>query len=191
MYQKINIKNVQIDGIDREKDYKICFPDAPVGMTILDIGCNTGFYCLKASDQGATYCLGIDNHQPFLDIAIDAKNKLGFTNIDFINNDVLKMDIKNKFDIILCLNLVHHFKNITDVNYLVKKLYKHTKKQLIFEILECKDKEWSIIENRIKNKKIHLSKTYFERLFPACIISSTKSKVTKGRIFIHIEKGVL
>jgi len=189
-YQKIDIDGIYFDGIDREKDYEICFPVAPSGQSVLDIGCNVGFYCLKAAHQGALFCLGIDNHQEFLDVATDAKNQLGFTNVDFMKKDVLNETLDfGEFDITLCLNLVHHFRNITFVEFLVQKLYKYTKKKLIFEVLECTEGEsWAVIQNRKGNPKIHLSEIFFRQLFPADNITSVKSEVTEGRIFVIIEK---
>lgn len=187
-YQKIDINGFYYDGIDRTEDYKRIFSEKPKGLTILDIGCNNGFYSLKAVSDGANYALGIDNHDKFLEIGKRASRFLGY-NVDFLLLDVLKDKLPNKeFDIVLCLNLVHHFSSIDQVNYLFDELYKRCKKEMVFEVLKCED-IWDIIENDKGNKKIHIGLKYFENKFSENIISFD-SKVTKNRMIIKVLKSI-
>lgn len=187
-YQQINIDGYYYKGIDRIEDYKQMFPIKPEGLTILDIGCNNGFYGLKAISEGAKYVLGIDNNDPFLNIGRNAAKALEYDNIDFMMLNVLTGIIPNrKFDVVLCLNLVHHFKNIDQVNYLFDQLWNRCKDTIIFEVLDCKS-EWEIIANKIGNKKIHLSIDFFLKKYPNCLIEYMDSKVTENRKIIKIIK---
>lgn len=202
-YQKIDINGVYYEGIDRTKDYYNCFPEKPEGLHILDIGCNIGFYCLKAISEGAEYCFGIDNHDIFLNYANEAKDKLGYDrNIDFCQADVLDdsywemmndvvIRIYGHFDVTLCLNLVHHFQTIDQVNYLFDKLDQCTsqKGKIIFEFLDSdSDALWSIIPNKLGNRKIHLSERFFKERYPDAELFVIDSDVTKGRKLIHVNR---
>jgi SAM-dependent methyltransferase len=187
-YQQIDIDGYYYKGIDRTEDYKQIFPIKPEGLTILDIGCNNGFYGLKAISEGANYVLGIDNNDPFLNIGRNAAQSLGYDNIDFMRLNVLKENIPNrKFDVVLCLNLVHHFNNINQVNYLFDQLWSRCEKTIIFEVLNCKA-EWEIIANKIGNRKIHLSVDFFKKKYPNSLIELVSSKVTENRSIIRVIK---
>ncbi len=198
-YQKIDINGIIYEGIDREKDYRNCFPEPPKGLHILDIGCNIGFYCLKALSEGASYCLGVDNADVFLDIAQEATSKLGYEkNIDLVQADVLDdkfwqviddaiIPIYGNFDVVLCLNLVHHFQDIDQVNKLFDILDRYSEK-IIFEFLDTDVFDWATIPNKIGNLKIHLSKAFFRNRYPDAEITIMDSDVTKGRKLIHVIK---
>ena len=187
-YQRINIGGYYSEGIDRTKDYRQIFNEKPEGFSILDIGCNNGFYSIKAVNEGAIYALGIDSHEPFLDIGREAVSFLNY-NIKFKKMNVLEDKIPDMtFDIVLCLNLVHHFKNIKQVHYLFDELYKRCKRKMIFEVLNS-EKDWEIVTNKLGNNKIHLGVSFFEKKYPDCFIEYMSSKVTENRKIIKVTLG--
>ena len=65
-------------------------------LTLLDIGCGTGKHLnyLKKDFK----CTGVDLSDQMLDIA-----RKNYTNIRFIQADMIELDLKEKFDAIICL----------------------------------------------------------------------------------------
>jgi SAM-dependent methyltransferase len=48
---------------------RIKLPTSLKGKSVLDIGCNEGFFCAEAVRRGATRVLGLDNSQAAIDFA--------------------------------------------------------------------------------------------------------------------------
>lgn len=82
------------------------------GKRVLDLGCNAGFFALKAIEAGCDFVLGIDARQMHIDqanLVFDVKgvdpnryrfecaNILGYPYVDF-----------GPFDIVLCLGVLYH-----------------------------------------------------------------------------------
>ena len=105
--------------------------------TVVDIGCNTGYFTFKAEKEGAQV-IGLDRENQYLIIANLIKEVIGS-----------KVTLKNwsdgqpipESDILLCLNVFHHLKDKT------KFLNAIQSKQVIFEI----DKEdYNLVEKYFK-----------------------------------------
>ena len=190
-YQKIEFNGkLYSDGKDRGIDYDMIFPEMPEGLYILDLGCNIGYYSIRAALEGAKEVLGIDNHKPFLDKAKDVVKDLNIDNTIFDESDVMEIEIYTRFDVVLCLNLVHHFGNIDEVKELVKKCYAWSNKRIVFEVIKCEHPwQWVFITNRKGNKKIALTAEFFEKLLGDNVtINTFDSKATEGRMFVDIIK---
>ena len=81
------------------------------GKSVLDIGCNAGFFSVQAKKHLADYVLGIDLSDGFLKQAEFVKNVLGLE-IDYRKMsvfDVPKLD--RTFDIVFCLGVIYHCVN--------------------------------------------------------------------------------
>lgn len=84
---------------------------------VLDIGTSEGYSAIEALELGALFALGIDNVQWLLDVANGAKEHLGFSDeqlmfekIDFLETNVETLEsLYGRFDIVLCLGVLHHF----------------------------------------------------------------------------------
>ncbi len=135
-YQQIRFRGkTYVEGTDRSRSYRQLFPRPPVGKTVLDVGCNLGYYSLMALEEGAQCCRAIDvdpssTHQ-LVDIAAD----LGLTRLEVVQTNILGYALEDDFDIVLCLNLLHHLGTIERVDALVDSLYRHTREQLILIVL--------------------------------------------------------
>jgi len=174
-YQKIKFGNVDIEGKDRYPEYRLVFPEKPIDKTILDVGCNLGFYCFMAHSEGAKRCLGIDNHSAFIMTANSIKERLKYYKmiqsaipaLDFIQTDVLNDYNYGTFDVVLLLYVVHHFTKIEDAEIVIRKCYDMANEVAIFGVLnptESVSFQWLI--NRKGNKKLALADKYFTDLFP-------------------------
>lgn len=125
------------------------------GQTVLDLGCNTGFFSHYFARQGAVPT-GIDSNShnsvkgTTADAAISvidsakAMAKEYGVKATFVEADILEyLKTSPKFDIVLCLSLIHHFFNVyngygvksdTDVNEVFKLIASKAKKLLYLEI---------------------------------------------------------
>jgi tRNA (mo5U34)-methyltransferase len=81
------------------------------GRTVLDIGCNAGFYSIEMKRRGAARVLGIDSDQDYLDQAQFAAEVSGL-DIEFRQVSVYDVGaLKEKFDIVLFLGVLYHLRH--------------------------------------------------------------------------------
>lgn len=80
------------------------------GMTVLDIGCNAGFYLIEMKKRGAESVLGIDISEAYLNQARFASGLLGF-DIEFRQMSVYDIEsLGRKFDLVLFLGVHYHLR---------------------------------------------------------------------------------
>lgn len=72
------------------------------GKALLDVGCNTGFFCGFAAFQGASRVRGIDKSPDAIERA-----KLWFPECSFLCSDWDALG-KQQYDVILCLSAIHY-----------------------------------------------------------------------------------
>lgn len=81
------------------------------GMSVLDIGCNAGFYSLEMKRRGAARVLGIDSDTEYLEQARFAANVTG-ANIEFRKLSVYDVGaLGERFDIVLFLGVLYHLRH--------------------------------------------------------------------------------
>jgi len=105
--------------------------------TVVDIGCNSGYFSFKAEKEGAQV-IGLDRENQYLIIANLIKEVIGSKAIlrEWVDGQPLPDS-----DILLCLNVFHHLKDKTKFLRAIKS------KQVIFEI----DKEdYDLVEKYFK-----------------------------------------
>jgi tRNA (mo5U34)-methyltransferase len=88
------------------------FGGSLVGKRVLDLGCNAGFWALKALQAGADFVLGIDGRQMHVDQAefVLEVNGVEHRRYRFEIGDVYAFDYDpfGSFDVVLCLGLLYH-----------------------------------------------------------------------------------
>jgi len=97
------------------------------GLSVLDLGCNEGFFCGEALRQGATRVVGIDQSKNFLDRA-----RLRFPEARFVRGSWWDLPAA-KFDVILFLSAIHYEAN---QRALLEKLAQHLTPTGVL-VLEC------------------------------------------------------
>lgn len=109
-----------------------CFPDDLSGKTVLDIGCNAGFYSFEARKRNASFVLGVDATKHHVRQALFVKSVLGVDRIDFQRKSLYELDPLNdgQFDMVLALGLVYHLKHLI---LGLEILYRITRETLILE----------------------------------------------------------
>jgi tRNA (mo5U34)-methyltransferase len=85
-------------------------PDDLTGATVLDVGCNGGFYSLQMKQRGARRVLGIDICDRYLEQARLAARTLG-VEIELEKRSVYQVDqIAGQFDYVLFLGVFYHLR---------------------------------------------------------------------------------
>ncbi len=80
------------------------------GMTVLDIGCNAGFYSIEMKRRGAKRVLGIDHDRQYLDQARFAAEVLEL-DISFEQRSVYDAPkLNERFDIVLFMGVFYHLR---------------------------------------------------------------------------------
>ena len=93
------------------KRFAHVLPEDMHGMSVLDIGCNAGFYSLEMKRRGADRVVGIDFDDYYLDQARFAAEVLG-REIEFRQLSVYDVGrLGERFDVVLFMGLVYHLRH--------------------------------------------------------------------------------
>jgi tRNA (mo5U34)-methyltransferase len=107
-------------------------PNDLTGATVLDVGCNAGFYSIEMKKRGANRVLGIDVDDRYLRQAQFAAETLGFE-IELEKRSVYAADqIPGQFDFVLFMGLFYHLRYPL---FALDKLIKKVKGALVFQTM--------------------------------------------------------
>jgi len=98
------------------------------GRTVLDIGCNAGFYSMEMKRRGADRVLGIDHDPAYLAQARFAAEVNGL-DIEFRELDVYSIEqLRERFDLVLFMGVLYHLRHPL---LALDLLYEHAVKDLL------------------------------------------------------------
>lgn len=109
------------------------------GKTVLDVGCDHGYWCWLAADLGASITLGLDRNRSGMDLIsrnLEAAHARPIVcDFQFIKSDVGKQwQNFGKFDVVFCFSMYHHvFENCGDHLAIWYWLWRHTAGELLWE----------------------------------------------------------
>ena len=107
-------------------------PQDLAGASVLDIGCNAGFYAIEMKRRGAGRVLGIDVDDRYLNQARFAASTLGF-DIEFEKRSVYSVDeIPGKFDIVFFMGVLYHLRYPL---YALDRVVQKVGQQLVFQTM--------------------------------------------------------
>jgi len=108
-----------------------CLPTDLTGKSVLDVGCNGGFYCVEAKRRGARRVLGVDGQRQHVRQALFVRKVLAL-DLEFRRFSVydLQPATVGRFDVTLALGLVYHLKHLV---LALERLYDVTNELLIVE----------------------------------------------------------
>ncbi len=87
-------------------------PEDLAGKSVLDIGCNAGFYSIEMKKRGADRVLGIDSDERYLDQARFASQVLGFGDIEYRNLSVYDVgSLGETFDLVIFMGVLYHLRH--------------------------------------------------------------------------------
>ena len=141
-YQNIDLKNglqtktrcVWGEKIDHPRErweaVASAFPQSFEGKTVLDVGCNAGFFSFVAAERNAKYVCGLDYNEKYIEQAKFANDVRG-SNVDFRVGSTNALSSLNKsFDITLCIGLLYH---VSDIWGAIREISRVTKEMAIVE----------------------------------------------------------
>jgi tRNA (mo5U34)-methyltransferase len=86
-------------------------PDDLTGKSVLDVGCNAGFYSIQMKRRGADRVVAIDTDDKYLDQARFAA-KVSGAEIEFRNLSVYRVgELHEKFDLVLFMGVLYHLRH--------------------------------------------------------------------------------
>jgi tRNA (mo5U34)-methyltransferase len=118
-------QNIDLNGIKTAPDhflgdypafkFKHFAPALPAdlsGKSVLDIGCNAGFYSVEMKRRGADRVLGIDTDDRYLEQARLATAALGQTRVEFRNLSVYDVArLGERFDLVIFMGVLYHLRH--------------------------------------------------------------------------------
>ncbi|HWS55858.1 MAG TPA: DUF1698 domain-containing protein [Pyrinomonadaceae bacterium] len=108
-----------------------CLPEDLRGKSVLDVGCNAGFYAIEAKRRGAARVLGVDGQRQHVRQAVFVRKALGL-DIEYRRMNVYELNRRavGEFDITLALGLIYHLKHLV---LALENLYEVTRELLVVE----------------------------------------------------------
>ena len=114
------------------KEIASAFPQDMHGATVLDLGCNGGFYSLEMKKRGARRVLAVDVDDRYLNQARFAARTLGLE-IEFEKRSVYETDrIPGQFDYVLFMGVFYHLRYPL---YALDKVIKKVAGKLVFQTM--------------------------------------------------------
>jgi tRNA (mo5U34)-methyltransferase len=121
------------------KTFSHCIPQDLSGKSVLDIGCNAGFYAMEMKRRGAARVLGLDSDDEYL---AQARYAAGVNELDI---EFRKMSIyevpqlQERFDLVLFMGVLYHLRHPL---LALDLLHDHvTKDLLVFQSMQRGSKE--------------------------------------------------
>lgn len=130
-YQRIALPyGLATPGRDRSATACLALPDDLTGKSVLDVGCKHGYFCFEALRRGAKRVVGIDVDAQSVRRARLLADCLG-ADVTFEMLDIEREPIRERFDHVLCLNLLHHLR---DPIAALDRLTEITGERLVLEV---------------------------------------------------------
>jgi SAM-dependent methyltransferase len=138
-YQRVILPNGRIiPGVDRSPAADLVFPDDLAGKSVLDVGCYYGFFLHDAVRRGASRAVGIEADPERFRIA-SALAPLWDGKIEIHEGLLEHVELSEKFDVVLFLNVLHHVKDPVPV---IRKLAGMCRGTLIVEFRQPHDSQF-------------------------------------------------
>ena len=93
------------------RNFEHAIPNDLAGLTVLDIGCNAGFYSIQMKQRGASRVLGIDHDEGYLAQARFAAEALDL-DIAFEQLSVYEVgQLHERFDLVIFMGVFYHLRH--------------------------------------------------------------------------------
>jgi tRNA (mo5U34)-methyltransferase len=130
------------------------------GMTVLDIGCNAGFYSMEMKSRGAERVLGIDWDEDYLAQARFAADVCEM-DVEFRRMSVWQIgELREKFDLVIFMGVLYHLRHPL---LALDLIHEHVAKDLLlFQSLQRGSKETFAVEENydFSERSVFNNKSY-------------------------------
>lgn len=93
------------------RGFQHAIPEDLTGKSVLDIGCNAGFYSIEMKKRGADRVLAIDSDEDYLKQARFAAS-VNEMNIEFRKMNVYEVpQLREKFDVVIFMGVLYHLRH--------------------------------------------------------------------------------
>ena len=123
------------------RNFEHAIPKDLTGKSVLDIGCNAGFYAMEMKRRGASRVLGIDSDDDYLSQARFAA-EVNELDIEFARMNVYDVPtLRETFDVVIFMGVLYHLRHPL---LALDLLHDHvTKDLLVFQSMQRgSDKQW-------------------------------------------------
>lgn len=142
-------------------------PDRIDNWSVLDIGCNEGFFCQTAWERGAGSVVGLDRSEEFLERARERDARTDYRLMDWSRLH----ELEETFDLVLFLSSLHYS---SDPELLLRDAFDRLKPDGIL-MLECgvapgRDASWEKIHRPRGDTVLHPTHPMIMRAIPASVV---------------------
>ena len=93
------------------QQFSSAVPEDLSGKSVLDVGCNAGFYSIQMKRRGAAHVVAIDTDEQYLEQARFAA-KVSEAEIEFRKLSVYRVgDLRERFDLVLFMGVLYHLRH--------------------------------------------------------------------------------
>ncbi|MHA2023960.1 MAG: class I SAM-dependent methyltransferase [Candidatus Thorarchaeota archaeon] len=99
------------------------------GRSVGEVGCHHGYYLLQLKEQGAGKVVGYD----FNPYTVESATQIAHfreLDVNYVQLDIDREELPQKFDLMLVMNVVRHFKMPVES---LRRIFNSTKCQIVFE----------------------------------------------------------
>jgi tRNA (mo5U34)-methyltransferase len=94
------------------KGFAHALPADMTGKSVLDIGCNGGFYSIEMKRRGASRVVGVDCNDDYLAQARYAAEMSGYGDIAFAKLSVYDVaELQERFDLVIFMGVLYHLRH--------------------------------------------------------------------------------
>lgn len=124
--------------------FRSVLPEDMRGMSVLDIGCNAGFYSMEMKRRGADRVLGIDSDPHYLRQAKFAAEVSGF-DVEFRQMPVWNIaQLGEKFDFVIFMGVLYHLRHPL---LALDLIHEHVARDLmLFQSMQRGSREITVVE---------------------------------------------
>ena len=110
-YQKIDLPfGLSTAGNDRKRMFDIAFEGDLTGRSVLDVGSYLGAFCIEAMRRHAGAAVGVELDPERIRQARMLAEICGHP-IEYVAGDLDRLRLDRRFDVCLCLNVLHHLRD--------------------------------------------------------------------------------
>ena len=141
-YQSFDVAGGQsAESHDRSYLNELAFAGGVEGQSVLDIGCNLGYFCIQALRRNAASATGIDPDATSIRQAREIARLLGLAP-DYLCGDFEEWDLQGRsFDTVLCLNVLHH---LYDPIGAIRKMIQIARRRIVIEF--ARPTAWDLLK---------------------------------------------